>query len=257
MSTVTYVDRFNGVVGAGNLVRVDDSITGLSLFAGVCSGHERTGISGAAYLFGYNTGAAMYVNNVENLQPTLTQAQRIRSTMVDLTVSYLLGATAMRGFSGASGDFPRLFSRNWGGDTFTFLPVQANIANIRSIYDNIIINGKNVNYNITDFEGNVYSMATADIKNLYSDIVSYHSTAVLTGNTIKNEIQSAGTIENLNTIAGFTGEGFAVKIAPTIDEVGVLFISPKARATKKTTIPETKYIKGGLTVELGGEEFGG
>lgn len=250
MSTVTYVDRFNGVIGAGNLVRVDDSIVGLSLFPGVCSGHELTGISSAGYAFGYNSGAAMYVNGVENLQPTLTEAQRIRSTMVDLTVAYLLGATAMRGFSGSSGDFPKLFSRNWGGNTFTFLPVQANIANIRSIYDNIVINGRTANYNITDFAGNVYSMATADIKNLYSDIVSYHSSAVLAGNEIKNSIQGAGTVENLNKISGFTSEGFAVKIAPTIDQVGVLFISPKARATKKTTIPETKYIKGQLTVQL-------
>jgi hypothetical protein len=173
--------------------------------------------------------------------------------MVDLTVAYLLGATAMRGFSGASGDFPKLFSRNWGGDTFTFLPVQANIANIRSIYDNIVINGRTANYNISDFEGNVYSMATADIKNLYSDIVSYHSTAVLTGTGIKSAIQGATTAENLNKIAGFTGEGFAVKIAPSIDEVGVLFISPKARATKKTTVPETKYIKDGGKGGLGDE----
>jgi hypothetical protein len=253
MSTVTYVDRFNGVIGAGNIVRVDDSIVGLSLFSGVCSGHEKTGVCGAAYAFGYNSGAAMYVNNVDHLQPTLVASQRVRNTMVDLTVAYLLGATAMRGFSGASGDFPKLFSRNWGGDTFTFLPVQANIANIRSIYDNIVINGRTANYNISDFEGNVYSMATADIKNLYSDIVSYHSTAVLTGTGIKSAIQGATTAENLNKIAGFTGEGFAVKIAPSIDEVGVLFISPKARATKKTTVPETKYIKDGGKGGLGDE----
>jgi hypothetical protein len=243
MSSVTYNDRFNGVIGVGNISRVEDSVTGLTLFGGVCSGHEITGVCSAAYVFGYNSGAAMYVNSVEQMQPTLVASQRIRTTMVDLTVAYLLGATAMRGYSGASGDFPKLFSRNWGGSTFTFLPVQSNVASIRSIYDDITINGKTANYNIADFEGNVYSMATADIKNLYSDIVSYHSIAVVTGMYIKNSVQGATTSESLNKISGFTSEAFAVKIAPTIDDVGVLYISPKARATKKTTIPETKYIK--------------
>lgn len=243
MSTVSYVDRFNGVVGVANLVRVEDSVTGLTLFDGVSAGHAVSGTS-AAYVFGYNSGAAMAVSEIAQVAVALPQVQKIRKNLADFTVSYILGSTAMRGFSGASGDFPKLFSRNWGGNTFSFLPVQAEIASIRSIYDDIIINGRTGTYSIADFEGNVYSMATADVKNLYSDIVSYHSTAVVTGIGVNAAIAGATTAAALNSLQGLSSEGFATKIAPSIDQVGVLYISPKARATKKTTKPETKYIPG-------------
>lgn len=254
MSSLSYVDRFNGVVGVANITRVENSVTGLTLFEGVCSGHDVSGAS-AGYLFGYDSGAAVIVGQVEQLK-TFTERKQVRSNLADFTVSYLLGATTMIGASGASGDFPRFFSRNWGGTTYTFLPTQANVANIRTIYDDIVINGRTGSYTISDFAGNLYVVATADIKNLYSDIVSYHTTAVITGTAIKNAIAGATTSQNLNKIAGFTSEGVAVKIAPTVDSVGVLFISTKARATKKTSIPETKYIKNYKPEPLNEPPFG-
>lgn len=251
ISSVSYVDRFNGVVGTANTVRVQDSITGLTLFEGVCSGHDVSGAS-AAYVFGYDSGAAMIVTNVNQLK-TLNESKQVRSNLADFTVSYLLGATAMRGICGSPGDFPKLFSRNWGGLTFTFLPTQANVANIRTIYDDIVINGRTGSYTIADFEGNLYSVVTADIKNLYSDVVSYHSSAVVTASAIKNTIAGATTSQNLNKIVGFTSEGYAAKIAPTVNSVGILYISPKARASKKTNTPELKFLK--LDVPEALEEF--
>lgn len=240
MSSVSYVDRFNGVLGVANISRVEDAITGITLFDGVCSGHEITGVS-AAYVFGYNSGAAMQVASVQQLK-TFAERKQVRSNLSDFTVSYLLGATAMRGLCGAPGDFPKLFTRNWGGSTFTFLPTQANVSNIRTLYDDITINGRTGTYTIADFEGNLYSVVTADIKNLYSDIVSYHSTAVTTGTAVKNAIAGATTSNNLNKIVGFTSQGFASKLASFTDSAP-LFISPKARASKKVVVPELQFIE--------------
>jgi hypothetical protein len=147
----------------------------------------------------------------------------------------------MRGVCASPGDFPTLFagsSASFSGRTFSFLPTTSNVSVLRSIYDNIIIAGLTRSYNLSDFEGNMYTFSTGGVKNLYADVVSYQSTAFGLGSSLKAAVTGATTAPNLYGLNGLSGEGLVNKLAPQLTTNGFLYLSGKAKATKKTNNPE-------------------
>jgi hypothetical protein len=109
---------------------------------------------------------------------------------------------------------------------------------LRSIYDNIIIAGLTKSYNLSDFEGNMYTFSTGGVKNLYADVVSYQSSAFSLGNTLKAAVAGVTTAPNLYELNGLSGEGLVNKLAPQLTTNGFLYLTGKAKATKKTNTPE-------------------
>ena len=238
MSSSTFIDPYTSTIGTSNTVRENTSIHGSSLFVGTDGGHAASSAgSSTGYLFGINSGACMTVNNVTSAVSNLKESQSIKGSLVDHTISYLLGSTAMRGASGSSGDFPRLFSgpsASFSGTQFSFFPTAYNVSVLRSIYDDITLNGRNKTYYLADAEGAMYSFATGGVKNLYNDVVSYQGTAFAEGTSVKNEIASAATVIAVNQVTGFSAEAIIRKLAPQTNKNAYLYLSGKGRETKKT-----------------------
>jgi hypothetical protein len=240
ISSVVYLDRPNSTVGAALVSRNETSLHGICLFGGFCGGHQISGGS-AGYYFGYDSGACIIVGDVKETRP-LPDAKKVRGNGAEFTISFLLGYTAMRGYSGSSGDFSRLFKRNWGGNSFSYLPIESNIRELRTYFDDIVYNGNTGTFYIKDYDtGTVYGVVSADVRNLYQDIVEYHTKAIQLGVSMNNTISSKSSFSQLRSVSGFVEEGLARKVAPGVADVGVVFVSPPARASKKTNRPEGKY----------------
>lgn len=213
---------------------------GKNLFNGVCFGHALTGVS-ASPCFGINTGSCLVVGSVEQLHG-LTMAKKIRANAAEFTISYLLGSTGMYGASGACADFRRLFLRNWGGNTFTFLPTQTNTTQMKFTYDSVVVSGRTGTFFLRDLSsGQVYGVETADIQNVYADIVEYHSLSVRLGASASSRMSQVSGMESLYDAAGFEQEPIVRRVAPQIDEVGILYISNNGRMSKITSRPELVY----------------
>lgn len=241
VSTATYISNAENKLGVGMISRQQSTINGLTLFSGVCYGHDITGAS-ASYCFGVNSGSCLVVTGVDQLHG-ITKAARIRSNAAEFTIAYLLGSTGMYGFSGASGDFPQFFTRNWGGDTFSYLATQTNTTQLKFIYDTVVVSGRTGIFYIKDFfSGSVYGVQTADVKNLYADVVEYHSVSSKIGVSASNRILGITGMEALYNAKGFEEEAIIQKVAPSIDKVGILYINNNGRISKKTTIPERAFI---------------
>jgi len=239
-SCVSYIDQYNSVIGVSVVTREDTSVAGFTLFGGVCGGHTASDSGkSAGYYFGYNSGACMVIGSVEQVQG-VSAAKKLRGSLADFTISYLLGSTAMQGASGNSGDFKRLFANSWGGTRYSFLPTQSNISVLRNLYDDIVVNGRNETFTISDVEGNLYQVNSGAVKSLYQDVLEYHNDAVQQAAGVKSAVSTATTVSQVFTVAGMSGSGLIQKIAPTIDSVGTVFITSKARVSK-TKVPETKY----------------
>lgn len=240
VSTASYISNSENKVGVGLVSRQQSQFNGITLFTGVCYGHALTGIC-AGPCFGADSGTYMMVTGVEQLHG-ITTARRIRSNAAEFTIAYLLGSTGMQGRSGASGDFPIFFTRNWGGDTFSYLATQTNTTELKFIYDTVTVSGRTGIFYVKDFaSGKVYGVQTADIKNLYADVVEYHSVSSKIGISASSRILGITGMEDLYNAKGFEDEAIAQKVAPNISNVGILYINNNARLTKKTTNPERAF----------------
>lgn len=242
VSTVTYANTTDGKVGVANISRENTSVHGVTLFSGINGGHTASSVGASAgYLFGYDSGACMVISSVESTISSLADLKKVKGSLVDHTLSYLYGFTAMRGVCASTGDFPTLLGGSAGsfsGSTFTFLPTTSNVSILRSIYDNIIISGSTASYYLPDSEGNMYSFSTGGVKNLYADVVKYQANAFAAGTTFRNAISGATTAENLMGLNGISDAGVVYKLAPSVSKNGYLYLSGKAKVTKKTNTPE-------------------
>jgi hypothetical protein len=245
ISTVTFTDTLGGKIGVANVNRENTSNHGTTLFTGLNGGHTgSSSASNSGYLFGYNSGACMVISGVTSGY-VLADLQKVKGSLVDHTITYLFGSTAMRGTCGSVGDFPLLLrgpAGSFSGRTFSFMPVAANVSMVRSLYDNITIVGSTGTYYLSDFEGNMYTFSTGGIKNLYGDIVNYQANAFAAGTTYRNAIAGVTNATNLLSLNGISDSGVIQKLAPRVDSSGMLYLSGKARATKKTNTPETQAI---------------
>lgn len=256
ISAASFTDPLNSRIGVANVSRENTSVHGVTMFAGVDGGHTASSVAGSAgYLFGYDSGACMVITGVTSTISLLADSQKVKGNLVDHTIAYLVGSTAMRGVCASPGDFPTLFagsSASFSGRTFSFLPTTSNVSVLRSIYDNIIIAGLTRSYNLSDFEGNMYTFSTGGVKNLYADVVLYQSTAFALGSSLKAAVTGATTASNLYGLNGLSGEGLVNKLAPQLTTNGFLYLSGKAKATKKTNNPEKQNTVSAIEIaELG------
>lgn len=237
VSAASYISPSDSKLGVALVAKQQTSPVGLTLFSGVCFGHSPSAES-AGNVFGYDSGACMVVSGVQQLHG-ITRARQIRSSAAEHTISYLIGSTAMTGVSGASADFPIFFTRNWGGNTFSYLATQTNTLNLRFIYDTVTVSGRTGVFYIKDYNSNaIYGVQTADIKNLYADVVEYHAVSSKIGVSASARLMGITTMQDLYASKGFEDEAIVQKVAPNIDKVGVLFINTNGRVSKTTTLPE-------------------
>lgn len=245
-SAVSFTDPVGNRLGVANISRETTSVHGVTMFTGTNGGHAGTDFDRSiGYLFGYDSGAAMRVSTVTSTISALADSKKVKGNLVDHTIAYLVGSTAMRGVCAATGNFPILFagpSASFSGRTFSFLPTTQNVSVLRSIYDDITISGRTGSYSLADFEGNVYTFSTGGVKNLYADVVHYQTSALALGNSQKTVITGATTASNLYLLNGFADEGLARKLAPSLTKNGFLYLTAKAKASKKTNTPEKQNL---------------
>lgn len=245
VSTASYISEVDGKLGVALVSRQTSTINstalyGLTLFSGVCYGHAMSGLS-ASPCFGLNSGSCIVATTVEQLHE-LERAKRIRQNAAEFTISYLLGSTGMQGVSGASGDFRRFFTQNWGGTAYSYLPTQTNTSQMQFTYDSIVVSGRTGTFFIKDFFTNtVYGVATADIQNLYADVVEYHSLCVRLGASASGRLYGLTGMEPLYNAKGFEEEPIVRRVAPRINNVGILYINNYGRMNKTTSRPELIY----------------
>lgn len=245
ISTVSYISEEDGKIGVALISRQTSSLNsialnGLTMFDGVCSGHALSGVC-ASPCFGNNSGSCIVVSGVEQLQD-FNRSKRIRQNAAEFTISYLLGSTTMQGVCGAPADFSRFFQRNWGGNTFSYLPTQTNTTQLKYIYDTVVVSGRTGVFYIKDYSsGTVYGVQTADIKNLYGDVVEYHSLCVRLGVSASGRIYNLGDMQSVYSEKGFEDEAIVRKVAPRMDNVGILYINNYGRMNKTTSRPELIY----------------
>ena len=246
ISAVVFTDPIGGRLGVANISRENTSVHGVSMFTGINGGHSGTDFDRSiGYLFGYDSGAAMNVTAVSATISALADSKKVKGNLVDHSISYLIGSTAMRGTCAAPADFPTLFagsSASFSGRTFTFLPTTNNVSVLRSIYDDIIVSGRTGSYSLADYEGNLYTFSTGGVKSLYSDVITYQSKAFAFGTALQSAITGATTTSNLYQLNGFTNEGLVQKLAPNISKNGFLYLSGKGKSTKKTNNPEKSSV---------------
>lgn len=262
VGSASFVDQYTNTVGVSNIIRENTSVHGVTLFTGVNGGFTGSDSSGnAGFLFGNDSGACMNISSVTSTISTVEDGRKIRGSLIDHTIAFLTGSTMMRGTCASPADFPTLFagpSGSFSGRTFSFLPIYANVSALRSIYDDIIIFGRTLSYNLSDFEGNMYVFSTGGVKNLYSDVVAYHSNAYSLGSAVKSTIASTPTLTALTSISGISAEGAVRKLAPQITNNAYLYLDGKSRISKKTAVPEKSVAEDlGDSGPLGGEGFGG
>ena len=247
-STVSFIDPLGNRVGVANISREATSVHGVDLFAGTNGGYIGTDFDRSrGYLFGYDSGAAMDIATVTPTISALADSKKVKGNLVDHSISYLVGSTAMRGVCAAPGNFPILFagpSASFSGRTFSFLATTQNVSVLRSIYDDITISGRTGSYSLSDFEGNQYTFSTGGVKNLYADVVHYQTSALNLGNSQKTVIAGVTTTSNLYLLDGFADEGLVQKLAPSLTKNGFLYVTAKAKATKKTNTPEVVLTVG-------------
>lgn len=241
ISSATYVSNEENKIGVGLVSRQQNLLNGITLFAGYSYGHSVTGAS-AAPCFGANSGSCIFVSGVDQLHG-LTTARRIRSNAAEFTISYLLGSTGMYGLSGASGDFPIFFTNNWGGNTFSYLATQTNTTQLNFIYDTITVSGRTGVFYVKDYNsGKVYGLETADVQNLYADVVEYHSLSSKLGVSASSQILGVTGMQELYSAKAFEDEAIVQKVAPSIDRIGILYINNNGRMSKKTSVPERAFV---------------
>lgn len=254
--TISFRDESNGVIGTSLVCREDSDVLGLTLFDGVCGGFTASGGT-AAYLFGYNSGGCMVVSSVQQIQG-LSGNKDVRRNASDYTSYYLFGVTTMQGSTTNREDFPYLFAGGWsGGNTFSFLPIQSNVNWLRNLYDNIVVAGYTGNTVIGDYNGTQFNFITADVKNLYSDVVAYQSAVNQLRTSLNASVTGSSTHSGLRAVLGVSAHALR-KIVPTVGQIGSVYVTPKAKISGTATPegknlpkqPQTPYVSG--VEEIGG-----
>lgn len=245
VGTVTFIGEQSGVCGAigvGMIGRQDEDPISLTLFSGICGGFTGTSVaSNIGPVFGANSGAYMSVVSVQQIRG-LSASKTVRGNVSDFTAQFISGYTTMHGRSGASGDFPRLFSGWTGGHTFSFLPIAENVNDLRTKYDNIAVVGFTGGTIISDYYGTAFRFGTADVSRLYSDVVSYIQVINAYAAESKTQTVSASTFASMLSLKGMSAEAFSRKVGPLIDTVGIADINPIAKFSKLTNSPKTKNL---------------
>jgi len=236
----TYFNGDAAVLGVGAITREQSSVLGITLFSGVCSGFTATGGSGGR-LFGMESGGCFEISSVTQLTG-ITAARQQRLNALQHTNYFLFGITVMQGSSGNSGDFPKLFSSGWTGTTFSFLPVQTNIDYLKNLYDNIVVVGYTGNTVIEDYYGVQNNFGTTYVKELYEDVVTYRTDMNTLVSQITGTINSSTTHQSLNSIQGISTTGAVLKLAPYSQSNPAVLVSTKAKSTKVSNNPESKYL---------------
>jgi len=259
VSSVCWDNRFGTQLGVGNIVRETTANGGTAaMFTGLCGGHAASGGS-AGYLFGIDSGACMVISSVTELTTGASANALMRTSLADFSQQYLLGYTSMQGVSGGSGDFAYLLSTGlagFSGTQFSFLPIDSNVAALKLIYDDYTINGKTGPVSIADYNGTIYTFASAAAKALYQDVVTYRNEANTVFGSVKTSISSKTSVTALRELGGISTQGTVLKLAPAIANNGALLLSGKAKVTKKTNFPETTNKSKSANIPLLGDPFG-
>ena len=227
----------------GAIDAIQNSVHGLSLFSGISTGHiAYTDGGSAGYVFGYDSGACLIPTSVTQLRD-LASVKTLKSSLADNTQAYLLGSTAMRGTTGASGDFPKLYSGAFTGGAFTFLPTKQNIEDLRSLYDGIVLSGQtNGIYSIFSAEGISYAFTCRGVTSLYADVANYYTRSYQDTTGVKSAISGSSSFTALRAAEGLTRDSFVQKLASQVTTDAPSFIiSAVSKTTKVYTVPEVQY----------------
>lgn len=182
-----------------------------SFINGVCGGYTAGNSTG--YIFGYNSGACFIPTAVTDLVSGLTAAKQYRKDLMDYTMRYYLGFTAMRGSSGASGDFVNLYSGTTFPTSFTYLPTESNLNYLANIYNAIVVCGSTLSVGIEDANGVYYSFATAGAVNVYKDVLTYYNNINTDRLSVNNTIDSKNSFLALKQVQGYTKQAVISRLA--------------------------------------------
>lgn len=227
----------------GTIDAIQNSVHGLSLFSGISTGHIAYTEGGSAgYVFGYDSGACLIPTSVVQLK-NLAEVKTVKSSLADNTQLYLLGFTAMRGATGASGDFPKLYSGAFTGGNFAFLPTKQNIEDLRSIYDGIVLSGQTTgNYSIFSADGISYAFSVRGVTSLYADVTNYYTRSYQDTASVKSAVSGSSTFVSLRQIEGLSRDSFVQKLSAQVTPDSPPFIiSAVSKTTKVYTAPELTY----------------
>lgn len=237
------------ILYVGTVASLQESVHGLTVFAGVSGGHAVNGVCGAGPIFGYESGACCVVGSVEQLF-SLSQAKNVKNQLLDNTLDFLLGVTGMVGTTGASGDFANLYSGFYTAGSMSFLPTRYNIDTLKSMNDYIVGSGDTVsNYIIETASGSTVSMSGTAVTKLYLDAVTYFTTAYQDTATSKNVVNGQTTITGVRSAPGLSRDSFVQKLAPFSTSLYPdLVIKQQSKFTKTYTSPEERYTISPTTI---------
>lgn len=247
VSVAAYQNASEGSLYVSSVNRSSDSntaITSITLFDGVCGGHTPyTGITAAA-VFGYNSGACFVPTAVTQIAD-LTTLKAVKTDMSNYSYYYLLGATAMWGYTGSgnAGDFPKFFAVTAGGftgATLSFLPIHENVVYMRNAYERITVCGFTGSTQFIDSAGNAYVLGTTLAKAAYTDIVSYIASAKNQNNILNASVGAAATDTDLKALTGYGGTA-GIKLAKLSVEQPLLQVSVQRKSVGAAVTPESIY----------------
>jgi hypothetical protein len=229
----------------GTIDAIQDSVHGLSLFSGISTGHILYVEGGSAgYVFGYDSGACLIPTSVVQLK-NLAEVKTVKSSLADNTQLYLLGSAAMRGATGASGDFPKLYSTGVSGGAFSsgpfsFLPTKQNIEDLRTLYDGVVLSGASAMYTIFSADGISYQFSKSAVIALYSDVAGYYTYSYQDTASTKAAVSGSSSFVSLRQIEGLSRGSFVQKLAAQVTTNSPSFtISAVSKTTKVYTKPES------------------
>jgi hypothetical protein len=243
MFTATDPDLRTSNLYVGTIDAVQNSVHGLPLFSGISTGHiAYTNGTSAGYVFGYDSGACLIPTSVTQLK-SLAEVKTLKASLADNTQLYLLGSTAMRGTTGASGDFAKLYSGAFTGGNFTFLPTKQNIEDLRTLYDGVVLSGQtNGIYSIFSADGISYAFTCRGVTSLYADVSNYYTRSYQDTTAVKAAVSGSGTFTALRAVEGLTRDSFVQKLASQVTPNAPSFtISAVSKTTKVYTAPEVQY----------------
>jgi hypothetical protein len=242
MFTATDPDLRTSNLYVGTIDAIQNSVHGLSLFSGISTGHiAYTNGTSAGYVFGYDSGACLIPTSVTQLK-SLAEVKTLKASLADNTQLYLLGSTAMRGTTGASGDFAKLYSGAFTGGNFTFLPTKQNIEDLRTLYDGVVLSGQtNGIYSIFSADGISYAFTCRGVTSLYADVSNYYTRSYQDTTGVKSAISGSSSFTALRAVEGLTRDSFVQKLSAQVTPNAPSFtISAVSKTTKVYTVPEVQ-----------------